>query len=179
MRVLIRYTLSVLAVCTLLTFQAAAQRHGRADSVLNYTNSMRPIDAELALNLMGRHWMYVHLSEVRQMQRATLQITDPHTHKKMTYEGVQLRTLVPENTPLYRFEVFTESWDFRDKHFKAKDDFDPALEPVIADTVNGRKMGGQSPFYFVTLSKSGSPIVIKKLAFVKILTEPESHVHGR
>ena len=80
-----------------------------------------------------RHRMYAYLSEVRQMQRATLQIIDLRTHKKMTYEAVQLRTLVSDNIPLYRFEVFTEPRG-RDKWLKAKDDFDPAVEPLGADT---------------------------------------------
>jgi hypothetical protein len=165
--------LSGLLLLMLLPMCAIAQRHGRADSVQNYTKSMRPSNPELAVNFSTTHkWVYFHLTEVRKRNRTTVSTTDPATHVTNTYEGVSLNELVPNGLTGYRFEVFKGAWAFRDKRVLSSDDLNMESEVLVADTINGKKLAGDSPFNFVAKTKRGDAAVVTKLAYIKFAETP-------
>jgi hypothetical protein len=39
----------------------------------------------------------------------------------------------------------------------------------LADTINGKKLAGDIPFYFVAKTKRGDVVVVRKLAQIKFL----------
>jgi hypothetical protein len=162
--------LAGLVLFTLFPMCASAQRHGRPDAVQNYMKSMRPLNQELSLDFEPTHrWVYFHLKDLRQMKRTTVRATDPVTHVTTSYEGVSLGELVPDRLANYRFEVFKEFWAFRDKRALSSEDLNLEAETIVADTVNGKKLVGDAPFYFAATAEGGNVIVIKRLAHIKVI----------
>ena len=161
--------LIVLALLSLFPMGASAQRHGRADSVQNYTKSLRRENPQLSLYLEPAHkWVYFHMTDVQKMRRTTVSTLDPTTKAINSYEGVRLDELVPDKRVGHTFEVFKGSfWGFRDRRVVSSTDLNLESETLVADTVNGKRLAGNSPFYFVGKNQSGDSIVIKKLAHIK------------
>jgi hypothetical protein len=173
MQGLIRRRIAALALAMLLPLCAAAQRHGRPDAVQNYMKSSRPSNPQLALKFEASHkWTYFHLTELRQMKRTTVSVIDPITHAATSYEGVRLSDLVPDGVASYRFEVFKQSWGFRDKRVMSSDDLNMESDTIVADTINGRKLVGDNPFCFAATAKRGGMVVVKKLAHIKVVAIP-------
>jgi len=159
-----------LALLVLSPLCASAQRHGRPDAIQNYMKSARPLNQELSLDFEPTHsWVYFHLKDLRQMKRTTVRATDPVTHVTTSYEGVSLSELVPGRLANYRFEVFKEFWAFRDERALSSEDLNLEAETIVADTVNGKKLVGDSPFYFAATAEGGNVIVIKRLAHIKVI----------
>src|ERR1700687_4678966 len=100
-----RFRLEVaLMLITLTSGCAFAQRHGRADSVQNY--SPKPPNPILNIHYQAAGtWSYIRLSDLLKMKRAVISISDPKTNKKNTYEGVSMNQLVSDLSK-YRIEVF-------------------------------------------------------------------------
>jgi hypothetical protein len=86
--------------------------------------------------------------------KRTVRDTDPITQVTTAYEGVSLNELVPDGLANYKLEVFREFWAFRDKRVLSSDDLNTASDTIVADTVNGRRMQGETPFYFVGRPKA-------------------------
>ena len=109
-------SLLIFALLALLPAASSSQRHGRADSVQNYIKSMRPFDPQLALNLETEHkWIYFHATDLKQMKRTAISVTNPITNAISSYEGISLYELVPDPRSKYVFEIFKDSWAFLDK----------------------------------------------------------------
>jgi hypothetical protein len=176
MRTMFCTCLAGLVLFTLFPMCAFAQRHGRPDAVQNYMKSARPLNQELSLNFEATHsWVYFHLKDLRQMKRTTVRVTDPATHLTISYEGVSLNELVPDGLANDRFEVFKESWGFHDKRALWSDDLNMESEMIVADTINGQKLAGETPFYFAATAKRGDVIVVKRLAHIKFVATAAEH----
>jgi len=177
MQGIVRGQLAGLAFLLLFPMCVSAQRHGRPDAVQNYMKSQRPLNPQLALELEPAHrWIYFHLTDLRQMKRTTVSSTDPVTQVTTSYEGVSLSELVPNGFVNDRFEVFRESWGFRDKRVSRSDDLNTESVSIVADTINGKRLVGETPFCFAATAKRGDVIVVKKLAHIKIVTTPADHI---
>jgi hypothetical protein len=164
----------ILVLLALSSSCAFPQRHGRPDAVENYMKSMRPLNQELSLNFEATHsWVYFHLKDLRQMKRTTVRVTDPITHVATAYEGVSLNELLPDGLANYKLEVFREFWAFRDKRVLSSEDLNMESETIVADTVDGKKLVGETPFCFVATAKRGDLIVVERLAHIKVTTAPE------
>jgi hypothetical protein len=162
--------LAGLALLALFSLCASAQRNGRPDAIQNYMKSARPLSQELSLDFEATHsWVYFHLKDLRRMKRTTVRATDPVTHATISYEGVSLNELVPGGLANYRFEVFKEFWAFRDERALSSEDLNLDAETIVADTVNGKKLVGDTPFYFAAIAEGGNVIVIKRLAHIKVI----------
>jgi len=166
-----RYQL-ILLLALLYPPGAAGQRHGRGDSVQNYMRSLKPANPQLSLYLeTSRKWIYFHMTDLRKMKRVTVSAIDPGTKTVKLYEGVSLEELAPGAYTQSAFEVFKEFWAFRDKLAVRSADLDLSSKLIVADTVNGKQIGGDDPFYFVGKTQAGKSVVIKKIAdirFVKV-----------
>jgi hypothetical protein len=147
-----------LALLALLPMASTAQRHGRADSVQNYMKSSRPLNPQLALNLEAEYkWIYFHLTDLRQMKRTAISVTNSTTNVTISYEGISLGELVPDARAKYAFEIFKESWGFRDMRVISSASLNLESEVIVADTINGIPLGGENPFCFVAKTK---PVVL-------------------
>lgn len=162
--------LTGLVLFLLLTVQASAQRHGRPDSAQNYMKYRKPLSAELGLKFETTHkWIYFHLSDLRKMERTTMRATDPTTGGTTTYQGVSLSELVPDGLADHKFEVFEDSWGFRDKRVLSEDGVNAESELIVADTIDGKRLAGNAPFCFVVKNKRGDMIVVKKLVHIRVM----------
>jgi hypothetical protein len=45
-------------------------------------------------------------------------------------------------------------------------------ETIVADTINGKKQAGETPFCFAATDKRGAVIVVEKLAHIKVAAAP-------
>jgi hypothetical protein len=166
-----RRYLVAFALLTLLPMTSAAQRHGRGDSVQNYLKSSRPLNPQLALNLEAKHkWIYFHLADLRLMKRAEITVTNPTTNTTTSYEGISLDQLVPDAQAKYAFDVFRDSWGFRDKRVISSASLNLESEVIVADTINGIPLTEESPFCLVAKARQGDFVVIRKVAVIKFNT---------
>jgi hypothetical protein len=163
-----RYLVAV-ALLTLLPMTSAAQRHGRGDSVQNYIKSSRPLNPQLALNLEAEHkWIYFHLSDLRQMKRTTITVTNSTTNATTSYEGISLGQLAPDAKAKYAFDVFRDSWGFRDRRVISSESLNLESEVIVADTINGIPIADESPYCFVAKAKQGDSVVIGNVVTIKL-----------
>ena len=151
---------------------ANAQRHGRADSVQNYTASQRVPNPILNIDYEGtKTWRYPRLSELLKLNRMTLEVFDPKTKRTDVYAGVLLREVI---APGKRFQVeaFQEGRIFRDKRIALPQDTTTQSDVIVADTVNGKRLGQDHPFSLVARTTDGRSIVVPKLAFIRLADVP-------
>src|SRR6266851_617683 len=106
-----KFRLEVAVMLIILTSGCAfAQRHGRADSVQNY--SPKPPNPILNIHYQAAGtWSYIRLSDLLKMRRVIVSISDPKTKKENTYEGVSMNQLVSDLSR-YRIEVFQDAGAF-------------------------------------------------------------------
>jgi hypothetical protein len=78
--------------------------------------------------------------------------------------------LVPDAQEKYAFDVFRDSWGFRDKRVISSASLNLESEVIVADTVNGIPLTGENPFCFVAKARRGGFVVIKKVANIKLNT---------
>jgi hypothetical protein len=117
----------------------------------------------------SKKWSYIRLSDLLKMSRATVDVSDLKTNQKNQYEGVTLSQLVP-NASGYRIEVFQDSLAFKDKLAVSSADLDMQSGVIIADTINGKRLGADHPFCFIAKNSYGDPVVIKELLYIKVVS---------
>jgi hypothetical protein len=150
---------------------AFAQRHGRADSVQNY--SPKPPNPILNIHYQAAGtWSYIRLSDLLKMKRAIVCIPDPKTNQKNTYEGVRMNQLVSDLSK-YRIEIFQDIGAFRkNKLVVSGTDLDTESNLIVVDTINGEKLGREHPFGVVTNDNRGSTIIVRNLAYIRLADIP-------
>jgi hypothetical protein len=80
------------------------------------------------------------------MRHTTVSITDLTTNATNSYEGVSLDELVSNAREQYVFKIFKESWGLRDWRVATSTDLDLESEIIVADTINGKRLAGDTPF---------------------------------
>jgi hypothetical protein len=167
-----KFRLEVAVMLIILTSGCAfAQRQGRADSVQNY--SPQPPNPILNIHYQAAGtWSYIRLSDLLNMKRAVMSISDPKTNKKVTYEGVSMNQLVSDLSK-YRIEVFQDTGVFhKDKLAVTGTDLDMASNMIVINTINGEKLGREHPFGFVTKNNRGSTIIVRNLSYIRLASIP-------
>lgn len=66
------------------------------------------------------------------------------------------------------FEVFRDSWRFRDRRVISSVGLNLESEVIVADTINGVPLGGENPFCFVAKAKKGESGVIREVTDIKL-----------
>jgi hypothetical protein len=51
-------------------------------------------------------------------------------------------------------------------------DLDPATEPIVVDTIDGKKLGGYVPYYFIAKTRQDSPMPIKNVMLLRAKWSP-------
>ena len=131
-----------LVLAAIVPLSAFAQRHGRADSVQNY--SPKPRNPILNVNYQfTKTWSYVRLSDLLKMKRVAIDVFDSKLNQINHYEGVALNQLAPGSSS-HRVDIFRNSWAFRDRLAVSSMDIGMQSDMIVADT--GRLEGcGASP----------------------------------
>jgi hypothetical protein len=164
-----------LIVLTLLLTNATAvhaQRYGRADAIENYMGVAR--DPQLLLQIRNEKTrLYFRASDLRKKPRSVVTVTDSATGLSHTYEGVSLDRLLPNGTlnpESGTVEVFPEH-----QHRVTIQcvDVDFQLSPVVADIVDGKKLRGYAPYYFVVKTHEGSAIALQAVHLITVKTSTD------
>lgn len=161
-----------LLLMTIACGRACAQRHGRPDAVQNYMASHRPSNPILAIRYQAaKRWTYFHLSTLLTMNRSTVEVVDSKTKQKRVYDGVSLRELVASST-VYHLEVFREFWAFRDKQVALDPSLNTQANVIVADTLNGKRLGINNPFRLIVTNDQGDVVIVKNLAYIRLAGSP-------
>jgi len=134
---------------------ASAQRHGRADAIQNYIRG-GPAHSELLLQvrIQGKR-VYFRGSDLRKMHRTEMVLPDPTTGTKHTYEGVNFETLIPGTSSRSGSEIIEVCFGSHQTVVILTADLDPSTEPMVVDTVDGKKLTGYVPYYFIAKTRQG------------------------
>lgn len=147
-----------------------AQRGGRPDAAQNYGRVQNP---QLLLQVrVQKKRIYFHASDLRKMQRSTVTLTDPITNASHTYEGVAIEDLAPHTAFVPERGTLEISSDPHLKTTILTADLDPAAKPMVADTVDGRKLTGSVPYYFIAKYRQGTSQSIKNVTCISLNSSP-------
>jgi hypothetical protein len=89
---------------------------------------------------------------LKKLPRTVITITDPVTNSPHAYEGVALEQLLPTAVPTSN-ELFEIEFASHQKITIEGGDLDTQTKSIIADTVDGRPLTGESPYWFVAKSR--------------------------
>jgi len=140
---------------------AFAQRGGASSAQNNHANPILNINYQST-----KAWKYFRLSDLLKMKRISVVVADPTTHQRNVYEGVPLAQLDP-NASRYKVEVFREVSLFGDKLAVSSADLSMESDAVLADTVNGERLGSDHPFCFIGLNRKGDLMVVRNLSYIR------------
>jgi hypothetical protein len=59
---------------------------------------------------------------------------------------------------------------FKDKLAVSSADLDLQSDLIVADTINGKRLGADHPFCSIAKNSHGEPVVIKELAYIKVVS---------
>jgi hypothetical protein len=167
-----RLTITLLLLLLTISGCAFAQRHGRADSVQNYSATQRIASPILSINIKStKTWQYFHRSDLLEMDRETVEVIDPTTSAKNVYEGVSLGHLVAGSSS-YRLEVYRDFWAFRDKRVPLDSSLSEGSHVIVADTVDGKSLGRDNPYCLIVCNVHGDQVVVKNLAYIRLDDTP-------
>jgi hypothetical protein len=127
-----------------------AQRGGRPDGLQNYERMLTP-QLLLQVKVHGKRF-YFRPSDLRKKQRSIVVLTDPATKTSHTYEGVVLDQLV-QNVGTLESENLKISFGSRQSVTILGRELDVETKPMIVDSVDGKRLTGYAPYYFVAKSR--------------------------
>jgi hypothetical protein len=145
---------------------AYAQRGGASSAQNNHSNPVLNINYQSA-----KTWKYFRLSDLLKMKRISVDVADPTTHQRNVYEGVPLVQL-DANSSRYKVEVFRDVSLFGDKLAVSSADLNMESDAVLADTVNGKRLGSDHPFCFIGLNRQGNLMVVRNLSYIRFAGKP-------
>ncbi len=165
----VSHCLIALALLLTNTIGVHAQRHGRADAIQNYMGAAR--NPQLLLQIRNEKTrLYFRASDLRNKPRSVVTMTDSVTGLSHTYEGVRLERLVPNGTVIPgsgTLEVFPEH---QRKVTIQCSDADFQATPLVADIVDGKKLTGCAPYYFVVKTREGSARALQAVHLIVVKT---------
>lgn len=142
-----------------------AQRYGRPYSLAESPQILLLVKAE-------KNHHYFRPSDLRKLPRATVTETDPATNVTHTYEGVALDQLLPGTVLTSPNEVIEVEFDTHRTVTLSTADLDLQSKPMIADTVDGKALTGESPYCFVAKPRSKA---VQKIGEVETVTIKSAH----
>jgi len=139
-----------------------AQRYGRPYSIAENPQILLQIRVD-------KDHRYLRVSDLHKMPRTVITQTDPATHFQHTYEGVALDQLIPAqllSTPKERIEIQSGS-----HHIVTLSASDLAADPkpMIVDTIDGKPVPGDAPYYFLAKGRQ-QPLQTISIAAVDCIT---------
>jgi hypothetical protein len=105
------------------------------------------------------------------MKRVAVNVSGPKINQRDVYEGVILKDLA-SNLSSYNIEAFRDFWAFRDKQAISSADLDMRSNVIVADTINGKRLGRDHPFCFIARNNRGDLVVVRNLAYVRLAGTP-------
>jgi len=131
-----------------------AQRGGRADATPNSLG--RNKNARLLLQVKyGKKRLYFRFSDLQKKVHSAVKLTDPTTGQLHVYEGVSIKNLVPGGVLIHQSGSLEISAEHKKKVTVLCSNLDFNTLPVVADTVDGKKLTGYVPYYFVVQAREG------------------------
>jgi hypothetical protein len=102
------------------------------------------------------------------MARSVISLSDPVTRMTHTYEGVQLEDLMhglAVGTELHTVEI---SFDRRPRLRLSASNLDRSVQPLIVDTLDGKKLTGYVPYALVVKTHEGPPMSLTGVQCITI-----------
>ena len=154
----------ILFVLLFVPAASLPQRYGRP-----YTLAETP---ELYLQIKVQNKSrYFSPSDLQKMQRSVVTLTDPTTNTPHAYEGVALERLMPATALALEGEIIQIEFGSHQKLTIAGIDLDPGTKLMVIDTVDGKRLSGHVPYYFVEKCRGKS---LEKLTDVQSITVKSS-----
>lgn len=122
----------------------AAQRYGRP-----YTVAQSPQILLLIKTEKNHH--YLRPADLHKMPRTVVTAVDPVTNLPHTYAGVALEQLLPSGGLAPNELIEIESSNHKTITIRASD-LDSQSRAIIADTIDGKPLFGDAPYWFVAKS---------------------------
>jgi hypothetical protein len=102
------------------------------------------------------------------MLRTALTLSDPATGTNHTYEGVNFEALSPNTASRSGLEIIEVSFGSHETVTILSADLDPATKPMVVDTVDGKKLTGYVPYYFIVKTRQDRPVPIKSVQLLSV-----------
>jgi len=111
---------------------------------------------------------YFRGSDLKKMYRVQRTLTDPSTGLAHTYEGINLEALLQPG--IFGSETAGVKISFGSHETLAipRSDFDPGTKPMVADTVDGKRLTGYVPYYFVTKIRGKNTAPFKDVELIAV-----------
>jgi hypothetical protein len=147
--------------------ELVAQRYGRPDSAQNYGRVKNP---HLFLQVkVQKKRSYFGSSDLKKMKRVRVTFVDPVTGASHLYEGVPLSTFLPQGILDTASAVIEVSLDSHRSVTIPSVDLDPSVEPIVVDTVDGKKLTGYVPYYFLAKKQQENAELNKDVKLITII----------
>jgi hypothetical protein len=165
-----RYSITV-ALLLVTSTASNAQRGGRADGLQNYMKSLRPPNPEFVLDFKTVHKkIYLHATDLKRCRVPfLLWWTLGQTRPARTKES-RLTSWPPRPRRVPRLKRLN-SFGFYHKRIVSEADLGQESKPIIADTVNGKRLDGYTPFCFVAKTKQGETVVVRNVTSIKFRSD--------
>jgi hypothetical protein len=152
-----------LVLFLLFSFPATllAQRYGRP-----YTLAENP---QLLLQIkVERNHRYFRVADLRKMPRIELTQKDPLTGQTHTYDGVPLEQLVPASLLTSAGETLEVEFGAHQSLLLSGAELDSGVKAMVVDTIDGRPLSGEAPYYLLVKVRSKAPQAIPNVACISL-----------
>jgi hypothetical protein len=157
----------VLTFLLLISPAVFAQRGGRPEALQIYLGQNR--NPRLLLQVKyEKTRLYFRFSDLQKKMRSTVTLIDPATGQSHMYEGVRIENLAPGgvlNRESGSLEISTEH---KKKVTIRCSDVDFKTPPIVADTVDGKKLTGYVPYYFVAQAREGVEAALRNVKMIEV-----------
>ena len=154
-----KHFLLLLLLPLAVPFACMAQRYGRP-----YTLAQSPQILLLVKTDKNHH--YFRPADLKKLPRTSVTISDLVTNSSHNYEGVGLEQLLPSGVPTAN-ELFEIEFDSHQKITILGSDLDNQTKAIIADTIDGKPLSGDAPYWFIAKSRDKG---LKKVSDVETVT---------
>jgi hypothetical protein len=161
-----RYSI-VLILLAVSSAPVFAQRGGRADALQNYLGLNR--NPRLLLQIKyEKTRLYFRASDLQKKPRSIVKITDPATGLSHVYEGVSVEELVPTGVSNDESGTLEVSSEHKQKTTILFRNADFQTTPIVADKVDGKKLTGYVPYYFVVKTRQGGESTLRDVKHITV-----------
>jgi hypothetical protein len=161
-----RYSIGLMLL-VMSSAPAFAQRGGRADALQNYLGQNR--NPRLLLQIKyEKIRLYFRASDLQKKPRSIVKITDPATGLSHVYEGVSVEDLVPTGVLNHESGSLEVSSEHKQKTTILCRIVDFQTTPIVADKVDGKKLTGYVPYYFVVKSRQGGESTLRDVKQITV-----------
>jgi hypothetical protein len=144
-----------------------AQRGGRADALQNYLGQNR--NPRLLLQIKyEKVRIYYRASDLQKKPRSIVKMADPATGLSHVYEGVSVEQLVPTGALNRESGSLEVSSEYKQKMTIVCRDVDFQTPPIVADTIDGKKLTGYVPYYFVVKTREGGESTLRDVKQITV-----------